>query len=109
MNISPFPFQTFQWADLPIEQRPGETGFASWQVMFVGSIRIRRVVYSPNYKADHWCSKGHIMYCISGEMNTELDDGRIFHLSKGMSYVVGDHSEPHRSFTSGGCELFVVD
>ena len=82
---------------------------AYWQVHNVNEIRVRMVEYSPGYFADHWCSKGHILYCVKGEMNTELKDGRIFRLEEGMCYFVGDNNEAHRSSTEKGCVLFMVD
>ena len=56
-----------------------------------------------------WCSKGHILFCLEGELHTELEDGRIFTLSAGMSYQVADHAEAHRSSTITGAKLFIVD
>ena len=67
------------------------------------------VEYSENYLADHWCSKGHILLCLEGELHTELDDGRTFTLTAGMSYEVADQAEAHRSSTSKGAKLFIVD
>jgi hypothetical protein len=67
------------------------------------------VEYSPGYVSDHWCSKGHILFCMAGELYTELADGRRFSLKPGMSYQVGDNAEPHRSSTPLGATLFVVD
>jgi hypothetical protein len=67
------------------------------------------VDYSPGYVSDHWCSKGHILFCLSGELVTELADGRRFELKPGMSYQVGDNAEPHRSSTATGATLFIVD
>ncbi|WP_171355093.1 DHCW motif cupin fold protein, partial [Acinetobacter johnsonii] len=61
------------------------------------------------YLADHWCSKGHILLCLEGELHTELDDGRSFTLTAGMSYQVADQAEAHRSSTSKGAKLFIVD
>jgi quercetin dioxygenase-like cupin family protein len=109
MIIPQFPFQIINWNDVPKEEHQGETGSATWQVLHVGNIRIRKLIYSPNYKADHWCSKGHIIHCLEGEMNTELEDGRVMKLSSGMTYVVGDNCEAHQTSTRDGCVLFVVD
>jgi hypothetical protein len=109
MNISSFPFQTLNWSSIPKEEHKGETGMAYWQTKMVNDIRVRMVEYSPGYKADHWCSKGHIILCTEGEMDTELKDGRILTLSKGMTYFVGDNCEAHRSSTETGCKLFIVD
>jgi quercetin dioxygenase-like cupin family protein len=63
----------------------------------------------PGYAADHWCVKGHILYCLEGELRTELEDGRTFTLRPGMSYHVSDNAEPHRSSTAVGARLFIVD
>jgi quercetin dioxygenase-like cupin family protein len=109
MEIKPFPFQTLDWSSIAAEEHNGTTGKARWKIFKMGDIRIRMVEYSANYFADHWCQKGHIIYCIGGEMITELEDGREFILSAGMSYHVGDNSNAHRSRSAGGCNLFIVD
>ena len=109
MEIKPFPFQTMNWQTVDKEVHQGITGTAYWQLFKMGEIRIRMVEYTTNYLADHWCSKGHIIYCIEGEMETELEDGRRFTLLAGMTYHVGDNCEAHRSSTKGGCQLFIVD
>ena len=109
MNIASFPFQTLDWSSIPKDEHKGEKGAAYWQTQMVNSIRVRRVEYSAGYKADHWCSKGHILLCLEGRMKTELADGRIIQLNKNMCYFVGDNNEPHRSFTDTGCQLFIVD
>lgn len=109
MNISSFTFQAIDWSNVLKEKHKGDTGTAYWQVQHLNNIRVRKVEYSPGYKADHWCSKGHVLFCYKGEMTTELKDGRIFTLYEGMCYFVGDNNEPHRSFTEEGCLIFIVD
>lgn len=109
MKLTPFSFETLDWAGISPEEHKGETGVAYWQVQYVNDIRVRMVEYSPGYKADHWCSKGHILLCLEGEIDTQLEDGRIFKLTKGMTYFVGDDCEAHRSATQTGCKLFIVD
>jgi len=109
MHIPNFPFQTLDWSSVPKEEHKGETGIAYWQTCMVNDIRVRLVIYSPGYKADHWCSKGHIIYCIEGEMDTKLKDGRVMRLSKGMCYFVGDKNEAHQTSSLNGCKLFIVD
>lgn len=109
MNIQSFPFQTQDWSTVEKTEHTGETGIAYWQTLYVNDIRIRKVEYSPGYKADHWCSKGHIILCTEGEMDTELQDGRILKLTAGMTYFVGDNCEAHQSSTKTGCKLFIVD
>ena len=109
MQLQAFPFQVLDWLTIPKEQHEGITGFALWQTFKMNDTRIRQVEYSANYTADHWCSKGHIIYCVAGEMETELKDGRKYILSAGMSYQVGDDCEAHRSSSKHGCKLFIVD
>ncbi|MFN2457554.1 MAG: DHCW motif cupin fold protein [Chitinophagaceae bacterium] len=109
MIIPHSPFQIVDWNTITKEMHNGECGFATWQIIKIGDIRIRRVQYSPDYKADHWCSKGHIIYCEDGEMTTELEDGRLMYLGKGMTYTVGDNSQAHKSATANGCTLFIID
>src|SRR5690349_7486163 len=109
MNLPHFPFDIINWDLIEKEEHKGITGTAQWQVLQMDHIRIRKMVYSPGYKADHWCRKGHIIHCINGAMETELEDGRIMQLKKGMTYILGDNCEAHRSSTAEGCELFVVD
>ena len=109
MKLDRFSFQTLDWSSISKEEHNGETGMALWQTTYMNDIRVRKVEYSPDYKADHWCSKGHIILCMEGEMDTELDDGRIMKLTPGMTYFVGDNCEAHRTSTNTGCKLFIVD
>ena len=75
----------------------------------LGPIRVRKVRYSAGYLADHWCSKGHVLLVLDGELPTELQDGSSVVLASGMSYHVADDLMPHRSRTAGGASLFIVD
>jgi quercetin dioxygenase-like cupin family protein len=107
--IKNIPFETTDWATIPGERHNGDSGFAEWKVRHYEGVRVRVVHYSPDYKADHWCSKGHILYCLEGEMTTQLKDGRVIQLHQGMSYQVEDDNYPHRSRTKNGATLFIVD
>ncbi|MBM3573373.1 MAG: hypothetical protein FJX52_13610 [Alphaproteobacteria bacterium] len=109
MKIEGVPFQITDWANVPATHHPGETGYALWRTLEVGNIRVRVVEYSPGYRADHWCSKGHVLYVMDGELTTELKDGRVMTLVPGTSYEVADGAEPHRSRTEKGAKLFIVD
>ena len=109
MQMSDIPFGTTDWSAIPATEHPGETGKALWRTCQFGAIRVRMVDYTPGYLADHWCSKGHILLCLEGELHTELDDGRTFILRPGMSYQVADNAEAHRSSTPCGAKLFIVD
>jgi quercetin dioxygenase-like cupin family protein len=109
MQMTGIPFETTDWSSVERTEHKGETGVAYWRTRDFGGIRVRMVEYSPGYLADHWCSKGHILLCLEGELTTELKDGRKFVLKPGQSYQVADNEEPHRSVTTGGATLFIVD
>ncbi|MEW5772335.1 MAG: DHCW motif cupin fold protein [Thermodesulfobacteriota bacterium] len=109
MEMRDIPFGVTDWASVEPTEHPGVTGKALWRTRQFGPIRVRMVEYTPGYLADHWCSKGHILLCLQGELVTELEDGRTFTLTPGMSYQVADNAEPHRSKTEGGATLFIVD
>lgn len=109
MQISHIPFGATDWSVIERTEHKGETGMAYWRTQNFGAIRVRFVEYTPGYLADHWCVKGHILLCMEGELLTELEDGRLFTLTAGMSYQVADNAEPHRSSTSIGAKLFIVD
>jgi quercetin dioxygenase-like cupin family protein len=109
MQLHAIPFQTTDWSAVPPTTRPGTTGTATWRTKHHGELRLRLVEYSPGLTADHWCTKGHILLCLEGELRTELADGRAFELRPGMSYEVADGAEPHRSSTPSGAVLFIVD
>lgn len=109
MKMANIPFGITDWSKIERTEHKGERGIAYWRTKEFGGIRVRMVDYSPGYLADHWCSKGHILLCIEGELSTELADGRKFTLKPGVSYQVADNAEAHRSFTSTGAKLFIVD
>jgi quercetin dioxygenase-like cupin family protein len=109
MEMSGIPFGTTDWSRVEKTEHPGERGMAYWRTRGFGAIRVRLVEYSAGYRADHWCVKGHILFCVEGELHTELKDGRSFTLKPGMSYQVADNAEAHRSSTPTGAKLFIVD
>ncbi len=109
MEMTDIPFGITHWASIPPTEHKGTTGSAFWRTQQFGSLRVRMVEYTPGYLADHWCHKGHILLCIEGELDTELEDGRTFTLRPGVSYQVADNAEAHRSQTQIGAKLFIVD
>lgn len=110
MQMTDIPFGTTDWSGVEQTLHPGETGTATWRTRHFSGIRVRMVEYSPNYLADHWCEKGHILLVLAGELETELADGRRVTLLPGQSYQVADGAEAHRSRTgAGGAKLFIVD
>ena len=109
MNINNIPFGITDWTNIIRTEHTGEKGIAYWKTQNFNDIRVRMVEYSADYLADHWCAKGHILLCLQGELHTELEDGRTFTLKPGMSYQVADNAELHRSSTTLGAKLFIVD
>ena len=102
-------FQTIDWDKISKTEHKGETGTSFWQTLQFEGLRIRIVEYSPDYLADHWCQKGHIVYCLEGDFVSELQNGETFLLTKGMSYVVSDNLSSHRSVSANGVRLLIVD
>jgi hypothetical protein len=109
MQIQGIPFEVTEWSGLTPSEHPGEAGTALWRTRQWGDLRVRMVEYSAGYIADHWCSKGHVLLVVEGELVTELADGRKVTMRPGMSYQVADGDTPHRSTTASGARLFIVD
>ena len=110
MEFPALPFTVTTWADAKPVTLSGEQGSATIREFNMGELRVRCVEYSAGYVADHWCDRGHVLYVLEGELISELKDGRTFRLSPGMSYQVSDFGDvPHRSTTTTGVKLFIVD
>lgn len=107
--MSNIPFQTIDWDTIEKIAYPGETGTAYWQTMQLGGLRIRKVTYSVNYLADHWCQKGHIVHCLKGNFISEMATGEEIKFNAGMTYVVSDDLSSHRSLSAAGVELLIID
>jgi len=102
-------FTVIDWDQMPGSEHLGQTGKALWRTRVFGDMRVRLVEYTVGYMADHWCSKGHVLFVVEGSLDTELDDGRIFSLTADSSYQVGDDQNLHRSRSVEGARLFIVD
>ncbi|HEX9151024.1 MAG TPA: DHCW motif cupin fold protein [Flavobacterium sp.] len=107
--MSDIPFQAINWDKIERTEHKGETGTAYWQTLQLGGLRIRKVIYSGGYLADHWCQKGHIVHCLEGNFVSEMENGEQINLSKGMTYVVSDDLSSHRSIAANGVELLIID
>ncbi len=103
------PFQLVDWERLPETVHPGEAGEARARTLDLGGLRIRRVAYSPGYRADHWCTKGHLVHCLAGVMTLRLAGGAEHALHEGQSFVVSDDRSSHWSGTEAGCVALIVD
>jgi quercetin dioxygenase-like cupin family protein len=109
MKTTPILFQNINWETISKTEHKGATGTSFWQTIQFPGLRMRIVEYSAGYTADHWCSKGHIVYCLEGEFISELQNGEKYIMAKGMTYVVSDDASSHRSVSKNGAKLFIVD
>ncbi|WP_319543438.1 DHCW motif cupin fold protein [uncultured Pseudodesulfovibrio sp.] len=109
MNEKNIPFQTVDWSTVPKTEHKGHTGVAYWQTLQFAGLRVRVVEYTPGYVADHWCEKGHIVYCLEGEVTNERQGASDSVLTPGMSYIVSDDLSSHRSVTEKGVKLLIID
>lgn len=103
------PFHAIAWNSVQATEHPGDQGVAYWRTLNFPNLRLRVVEYSPGYLANHWCTKGHVLYVLEGEIITELKSGERVVLREGMSYQVSDDVSAHRSYSEKGARLFIVD
>ena len=109
MKIESFPFTTIDWGAVEAVESPGTTGTSFWRTVEMGDIRVRMGEFGAGYSASDWCPKGHVVLVLEGELVTELTDGTTVVQGPGQGIHVGDGQTPHRSSTSTGAKVFVVD
>ncbi len=110
MKIQDIPFTVINWERVTLEEHKGETGTSFWRTLKNGDIRIRKIEYSPGYRADHWCGRGHILLVLEGELIIQLKNGEEYTLSQGKSFqAADDESNPHLAYTEKGAKVFIVD
>ena len=109
MQLDNIPFGITDWATVPVTEHAGISGKALWRTQQFGAVRVRMVEYTAGYLADHWCHKGHILLCLSGEPDAEMGVGRRVVVTAGVGYQLAEHAEAHRSSTPTGATLFIVD
>jgi len=110
MNIQNVPFSLTAWDRLEAQEHPGETGTSHWHVFSEGNLRVRIVDYSPGFRSDHWCPRGHVLLVLKGKLVIELKDGRSFTMPELTSFQVADDEEnPHLAYTEKGAKVFIVD
>ena len=107
--MNPIPFQTIDWSTIEKTIHKGETGTSYGQTLEFENIRMRIVEYTEGYLADHWCKKGHIVHCLEGEFESELQGKEKVMLKKGMTYIVSDGQSIHRSYSEKGVKLLIID
>jgi len=102
-------FQLIDWNGISKTISQGAAGKSISQMIEYPGLKIRIVEYSAGYLADHWCQKGHIVYCLEGEVTNEQENGDQFILKQGMGYIVTDDMSSHRSRTEKKAKLLIVD
>ncbi|MFI5015714.1 MAG: DHCW motif cupin fold protein [Hyphomicrobiales bacterium] len=111
MKLADMPEAVTHWSRLRAVRVVGTSGSAEARTQQAGEVQLRLVEYGPGYLADHWCSKGHIIYVVAGALTIEHEGGEPHcMLSAGMSWHVGDHEgPPHRVRSEKGATVFIVD
>jgi quercetin dioxygenase-like cupin family protein len=110
MKIADVPFTVTDFQSIAPVEHKGEHGTSFWRVFESGNVRARVVEYSPGYRSDHWCPRGHVLYVLEGEFDIVLKDGRNFRLGPGSSFQTGDdESNPHLGYSQKGARVFIVD
>jgi hypothetical protein len=103
------PFQQIDWNTITENETTGSKSSALSRVVEIDGLRVRILQYEEGYLADHWCQKGHVVHCLEGSVETQMENGEKYLLKKGMTYVVSDGMSSHRSYSPGGARLLVVD
>jgi quercetin dioxygenase-like cupin family protein len=110
MLIENASFTVTEWGGIDPVEVKGETGTSFWRVFEKGNIRVRMIDYSPTYRADHWCARGHILLVLEGELVIQLKSGSEHYLSAGMSFQASDDEDnPHLAYSEMGARVFIVD
>jgi quercetin dioxygenase-like cupin family protein len=109
MKIENIPFTNIDWTNLPATETKGDTGTALSKEITLSDLRLRLVEFSPNYSADHWCSKGNIVIVLEGSLTTTLQNGQTHITTAGNTFVVSDTMDIHMSHTIAGARVLIVD
>jgi quercetin dioxygenase-like cupin family protein len=110
MNLPQVPFVFTDWSQVEASEYPGESGTSFWWTFEKQDLRVRVVEYSPGFRSDHWCPRGHVLYVLEGELVIELKDGRRFVMPPATSFQAGhDEQNPHLAYTETGAKVFIVD
>lgn len=110
MKIQNVPFEMIDWSQLTMVEHEGERGTSQWRAFDRGNLRVRMVEYFPGFYSDHWCSRGHVLLVLEGELVIQLRDGREFVMKPGTSFQAeDDKANPHLAFSDKGAKVFIVD
>jgi hypothetical protein len=110
MKLPAVPFTFTDWSQVEAVEHKGETGTSYWWTYERDGLRVRLVEYSPDFRSDHWCARGHVLFLLEGELSIELRDGRRITMTPATSFQAGDDEDnPHLAFTDTGAKVLIVD
>jgi hypothetical protein len=110
MKLENIPVATINWATVTAIVQAGEKGTATARTRTIGDIQLRLIDYSSGYKADHWCTKGHILHVIAGNLIIEHQDQSQTPLTLGTTWHAADGAAPaHRVLCELGASVLIVD
>jgi quercetin dioxygenase-like cupin family protein len=110
MKIEKVPFTITDWNRIQAIEHKGKTGTSHWRSFEGGGVRARLVDYSRGFESDHWCSRGHFLYVIEGEVQIALKSGAVHILRRGSGFAAGDdEADPHLAVSALGARVFIVD
>lgn len=110
MNIQDVPFHVTDWSQVTMVEHRGKKGTSFWKTFEAGNIRVRMVEYSQGFKSDHWCSRGHVLLVLEGELIIKLKKGQEYNLGPNTSFqVADDKTNPHLAYSPKGAVVFIVD
>jgi len=105
MELSGLPEAVVDWSRTPATRTAGATSRAHK----TNDVQLRVVDYDPGYLADHWCSKGHILYGLPAHADRELVGLlTVAVLDRETSVDYADDGSPHRVRSIGGARVFIV-
>jgi quercetin dioxygenase-like cupin family protein len=79
------PCTVIKWASVEQVRQPGTSGDSFWRTVELQGLRLRVVEYPPKYLADHWCTRGHVLHLLAGEIAVNISDGAVWQLQRGMT------------------------
>lgn len=110
MQIINVLYSEINWDEIPITKHSGETGYEWRRTFEKGNICIRLTAYSPGYKSEHWCCRGHVIHMLEGEVIFQPKTGSEKLLEKGMTCCFSDNQEnPHKLYSISGSFLLIID
>ena len=110
MKIQDVPFVVTNWSQITMVEHQGEAGTSHWRSFEQGNLRVRVVEYSPGFYSDHWCSRGHVLLVLKGELGIQLRDGAEYILKAGSGFQAeDDETNPHLAFSEKGARVYIVD